>query len=109
MMAARNTSTTWSARANVAAVYVTHKVLPLDHGNFGRLPAQTVQSAEAFHAAAFAFAARVRERVHVIVPFPPDSNLVCVAFNPAGNRDIAGANAFLLKAELGKGAVEHED
>lgn len=80
--------------ANVAAVYVTHKVLPLDHGNFGQLPAQTVQSAEAFHAAALAFAERVRERATVIVPFPPDSNLVCVAFNPAGNRDIAGANAF---------------
>ena len=49
---------------------------------------------QAFHAAALAFAERVRERATVIVPFPPDSNLVCVAFNPAGNRDIAGANAF---------------
>ena len=80
--------------ANAAAVYVTHKVLPLDHANFGMLPAQTVQSAEAFHDAALAFAGRVRERVQVVVPFPPDSNLVCVALNPAGNSDIAAANAF---------------
>ena len=80
--------------ANVAAVYVTHKVLPLDHANFGQLPAQTVRSAEAFHDAALAFAARVADQVEVTVPFPPDSNLVCVAFNPAGNRDIAIANAF---------------
>ncbi|RMH90917.1 pyridoxal-dependent decarboxylase [Lysobacter pythonis] len=80
--------------ANVAAVYVTHKVLPLDHAHFGLLPAQTVKSAEAFHAAALAFAERVRERARVIVPFPPDSNLVCVAFNPAGNRRIEIANAF---------------
>ena len=80
--------------ANVAAVYVTHKVLPLDHAHFGQLPAQTVRAAEAFHAEALAFAARVRDRVRVEVPFPPDSNLVCVAFNPIGNRDIAVANAF---------------
>ena len=80
--------------ANAAAVYVTHKVLPLDHANFGMLPAQTVRSAEAFHDAALAFAGRVRERVQVVVPFPPDSNLVCVALNPAGNSDIAAANAF---------------
>jgi glutamate/tyrosine decarboxylase-like PLP-dependent enzyme len=80
--------------ANVAAVYVTHKVLPLDHAHFGQLPAQTVRAAEAFHAEALAFAARVRDRVRVEVPFPPDSNLVCVAFNPVGNRDIAVANAF---------------
>ena len=32
--------------------------------------------------------------MRVTVPFPPDSNLVCVAFNPIGNRDIAVANAF---------------
>ena len=80
--------------ANVAAVYVTHKVLPLDHAHFGQLPAQTVRSAEAFHDAALAFAARVRDKVQVTVPFPPDSNLVCVAFNPVGNRDIGRANAF---------------
>ena len=80
--------------ANAAAVYVTHKVLPLDHAHFGQLPAQTVRAAEAFHAEALAFAGRVRDRVRVTVPFPPDSNLVCVAFNPVGNRDLAAANAF---------------
>ncbi|QDA57105.1 pyridoxal phosphate-dependent decarboxylase family protein [Thermomonas aquatica] len=80
--------------ANAAAVYVTHKVLPLDHANFGRLPAQTVLSAEAFHAAAQAFAERIRAQARACVPFPPDSNLVCIALNPAGNRDIATANAF---------------
>ncbi len=83
--------------ANVAAVYVTHKVLPLDHAHFGQLPAQTVRAAEAFHAEALAFAARVRDRVRVEVPFPPDSNLVCVAFNPVGNRDIAVANGFVRR------------
>jgi glutamate/tyrosine decarboxylase-like PLP-dependent enzyme len=85
------------AGANVAAVFVTHKVLPLDHANFGCLPARTVRSAEAFHQAAIAFATRLQARVAVRVPFPPDSNLVCVAFNPVGNRDIGRANAFVRR------------
>lgn len=38
--------------AAAAAVYVTHKVLPLDHAYFGRLLRATVRPAEMFHAAA---------------------------------------------------------
>jgi glutamate/tyrosine decarboxylase-like PLP-dependent enzyme len=81
--------------AAAAAVYVTHKVLPLDHAHFGLLPRQTVLGAEAFDARAEAFARDVADVVHARVPFAPDSNLVCLALNPAGNTDIARANAFV--------------
>jgi glutamate/tyrosine decarboxylase-like PLP-dependent enzyme len=80
--------------AAAAAVYVTHKVLPLDHRHFGRLPAQTVHAAEAFHARALQFAQEQAGGLHVLVPFAPDSNLVCLAINPRGNRSVARANAF---------------
>ena len=83
--------------AAAAAVYVTHRVLPLDHAHFGQLPRQTVLAAEAFHARAEAFAAELGDVVHACVPFAPDSNLVCVAVNPAGNRDIARANVFVRR------------
>ena len=33
------------------------------------------------------------------VPFAPDSNLVCLAFNPVGNRDLATANAFVRRLQ----------
>ena len=81
--------------AAAAAVYVTHKVLPLDHAHFGRLPAHTVRAAEAFHARAQLFALEQADVVHALVPFAPDSNLVCLALNPCGNRDVAAANAFV--------------
>ena len=81
--------------AAAAAVYVAHRVLPLDHAHFGQLPKQTVLAAEAFHARAERFAAEVGDSVHACVPFAPDSNLVCLALNPAGNRDVARANAFV--------------
>ena len=81
--------------AAAAAVYVTHRVLPLDHANFGRLPAQTIHAAEAFHAAARRFAETMATVARVYVPFAPDSNLVCLALNPRGNRALARANDFV--------------
>lgn len=94
--------------ANAAAVYVTHRTLPLDHAHFGRLQAQSILGTEAFAAEAEAFIARNAARVHACVPFAPDSNLVCLAINPRGNRDPLRMNAFVrglhrrLSADPGK-------
>ena len=81
--------------ASAAAVYVTHKVLPLDHLHFGKLVRATVRAAEAFQARAQRFALDLADRVHVLVPFAADSNLVCLALNPRGNRHITRANGFV--------------
>jgi len=83
--------------AAAAAVYVVHKTLPLDHSQFGRLPRATIQAAEAFHARAQRFAAELGGRVAALVPFAPDSNLVCLALNPGGNASIVRANAFVAR------------
>ncbi len=83
--------------AMAAAVYVTHRVLPLDHAGFGLLPRQTVRAAEAFQARAQLFAQEMAGTVAALVPFPPDSNLVCLALNPHGNRQLARANAFVRR------------
>jgi glutamate/tyrosine decarboxylase-like PLP-dependent enzyme len=83
--------------AAAAAVYVTHKVLPLDHAHFGLLPRQTVLAAEAFHARARLLAAELEGVARVAVPFAPDSNLVCLAINPAQNTGLAAANAFVRR------------
>ncbi|WEN14514.1 pyridoxal-dependent decarboxylase [Rhodanobacter sp. AS-Z3] len=81
--------------AAAAAVYVTHKVLPLDHAHFGHLPRATVRAAETFHAGAQRFALELADCVQALVPFAPDSNLVCLALNLRGNTSIAVANAFV--------------
>ena len=80
--------------AIAAAVYVTHRVLPLDHENFGRITAQTIRSSAAFMRRAERFAREMAGVLEVCVPFAPDSNLVCLALNPAGNRDVATMNSF---------------
>jgi len=83
--------------AFAAAVYVTHKVLPLDHENFGRITAETIRSSASFMRRAASFAQEMRGLFEVCVPFAPDSNLVCLAINPAGNRDVAVMNAFVRR------------
>lgn len=81
--------------ANAAAVYVTHRVLPLDHANFGRLPAQGILATEAFMDEARGFIERIAPLATATVPFTPDCNLVCLAMNPRGNRDVARMNGFM--------------
>ncbi|HET9484760.1 MAG TPA: pyridoxal-dependent decarboxylase [Xanthomonadales bacterium] len=81
--------------AAAAAVYVTHRVVPLDHEHFGRILGEGIRAAEAFRGAAHAFARRVADVARVLVPFEPDTNLVCLALNPSGNRDVAAMNAYV--------------
>lgn len=81
--------------AAAAAVYVTHQVLPLDHEHFGALPRESILATESFRAAATRFAVRMQGRLHCRVPFEPDSNLICLALNTAGNRDVARMNRFV--------------
>ena len=83
--------------AAAAAVYVTHQALPLDHAHFGLLSAQTIRAAEHFRARAQRFARENEDVVHALMPFDPDSNLVCLALNPAGNRSVPIANAFVRR------------
>ena len=35
--------------------------------------------------------------MRVSVPFAPDSNLVCMALNPVGNRDVGAMNRYVRK------------
>ena len=78
--------------ANAAAVCVAHRVLPLDHENLGAIVARTVRHAELFHDRVRALAHEVADVATLTIPFEPDSNLVCIALNPRGNRDLAVAN-----------------
>ncbi len=81
--------------AAAAAVYVTHKVMPLDHANFGQLVGETIRSTEIFMARAARFATEMADVLHVCIPFSPDSNLVCLALNRVGNHDVSNMNVFV--------------
>jgi len=80
-----------------AAAYVTHRLLPLDSEHFGQLLRHGVQNAECFYDHINALRERVKDEVRVSVPIEPDSNLVCIAFNPVGNEAVAVANDFTAR------------
>jgi glutamate/tyrosine decarboxylase-like PLP-dependent enzyme len=100
--------------AVAAAAWVTHNVLPLDHDHFGRLPAGTIRSCEYFFDVIEESQRRLGGIARLIVPFEPDTNLVCLAINPEGNRSLARMNAFgrrlylHLNVETGMGDARRE-
>ena len=83
-----------------AAVYVTHKVPPLDHATSVACRARPCSRPRPA-AAAQRFAADIADVATALVPFAPDSNLVCLALNPRGNRDVARMNAFVRRLNEG--------
>ena len=80
--------------AAAAACYVNHRVLPLDHDHFGRLLARSVQTSERLVDRVPSLQEELSPWVRLAIPFEPDCNLVCLAFNPTGNRSLRAANAF---------------
>ncbi len=80
--------------AAAAGVWVTHRVLPLDHDHFGRLCGETIVNSEYFFDHIEQLRAELEGVARVILPFEPDTNLVCLAINPEGNRDLGEMNRF---------------
>ena len=94
--------------AAVASAYVTHRTIPLDSDGFGKIVAQSIRSCEEFWDQWKSVSARLSDRVHIIVPFEPDTNLVCIAVNPVGNRDVAECNAFTRSVMQTMGAIDSD-
>jgi len=80
--------------AAAAACYVNHRVLPLEREHFGRLMSRSVQTCERLVNRLPQLQEALAPWVRLTVPFEPDCNLVCLAFNPRGNRSLEAANAF---------------
>ena len=80
--------------SSAVSVAVAHEVFPLHADGFGRIIAQTVRAAEEFHDRLKELAERLAGVAHVIMPFEPDTNIVCIALNAVGNTDLAAANGL---------------
>ena len=77
-----------------ASVAVAHEVLPLHRQGLGRVLSHTIRACEYFHQSAREAARRLKDRVRLVVPFQPESNLVCLAVNRNDNRSLARMNRF---------------
>jgi glutamate/tyrosine decarboxylase-like PLP-dependent enzyme len=82
------------AGAAAAATYVSHQVLPLDAEHFGRICGHTIRATEYLFERLQATAARLARSCTIVMPVEPDTNLICIAVNPCGNRSLARMNRF---------------
>ncbi|HEX3125533.1 MAG TPA: pyridoxal-dependent decarboxylase [Rhodanobacteraceae bacterium] len=82
------------AGAAAAAVYVSHQVLPLDAEHFGRVCGHTIRATEYLFERLREMAKRLSASCKIVMPVEPDTNLVCIAVNPAGNNSLARMNRF---------------
>ena len=80
--------------AAAAGVYVSQRVVPLDRAGLGRILRESIRATESFYDRVQQLAVEVAGHATLIVPFEPDSNLICLALNPAGNRDMHAANRY---------------
>lgn len=89
--------------AAAAAAWVAHRVLPLDRVHLGRLQRHTILASEYLYDRLPELAERLKGRARLVVPFEPDTNLLCLAVNPEGNRRLPTLNRFgeLLYEHLG--------
>ncbi|MFW5926750.1 MAG: pyridoxal phosphate-dependent decarboxylase family protein [Wenzhouxiangella sp.] len=80
--------------AAAAGAWLSHRVLPLDHDHFGRLCAETIRNCEYFFEHIEELRAELEGVARVVLPFEPDTNLVCLAINPEGNTSLGRMNRF---------------
>jgi hypothetical protein len=77
--------------ASAAAVWLSHKVLPLDERGYGYLVSRTVAGAQRLHAA---LAAADLGPFRVVLLPKPDINIVCYVLSHPGLASLDALNAF---------------
>ncbi len=83
--------------AKAAAIYVTHKVLPLTAEGFGRVIKQTIRASEYLTKKIDQLKTNLKDKVLLSIPFTPDSNIITLAINPTGNHSLIKMNEFMMK------------
>jgi hypothetical protein len=80
--------------ASAAAVFLCHRVVPLDQRGYGRLLGQTIRAARNFYGRLIRFAEEVKAdfRIHPLVF--PDTNIINYLVNPSQNRRLDTMNRF---------------
>ncbi|MFT6628823.1 MAG: glutamate/tyrosine decarboxylase-like PLP-dependent enzyme [Flavobacteriales bacterium] len=80
--------------ASATSVAVTHDVFPLHCEGFGEIIASTVHASEVFYDRVMVLADSLSDVARIVVPFEPDTNIVCLAVNPTDNGSLEICNAL---------------
>jgi glutamate/tyrosine decarboxylase-like PLP-dependent enzyme len=80
--------------AAAAAVFLCHRVVPLDQRGYGKLIGQSIRAARSFHRRLLRLAAQVKADFRVYPIASPDTNILNYLVNPAENSRLDVMNRF---------------
>jgi glutamate/tyrosine decarboxylase-like PLP-dependent enzyme len=80
--------------AAAAAIFLSHRVVPLDRRGYGKLLGHTARIARVFHQRLLELAERLADEFIVAPLTLPDTNILDYCFNPVGNDRLDRMNAF---------------
>lgn len=80
--------------ATAIACCLTQRILPLNNEHFGKILSKSIHACEYFHHRIKATMERLSHEVKIVLPMEPDSNILCLAINPANNQNLARMNRF---------------
>ena len=100
--------------SSAAAAHVTYNVLPLHREGFGKILQPTIDACEYFYSLIPKMQREIKDIAKIITPMKPDTNLICLAINPKGNRSLGEMNRFgrklfdSIKVAPGKSMLANE-
>lgn len=80
--------------AAAAAVYLSHRVVPLDERGYGKIIGHTIRATRNFHRRLLAFAEIIKDFVRIHPLVFPDTNIINYLANPVGNDRLDLMNTF---------------
>ncbi len=79
---------------DVAAYSFTQKTLPLNNMNFGQVISESIHNSEYLRNKIEGIIDNLKDKVNMVIPLKPDTNILCVAINPINNYSLRRMNRF---------------
>ncbi len=79
---------------DTAGCYFTHKMIPLNDKHFGRMLSESIHACDYLQKHLNRIIAKQKDRVKMVIPIQPDTNILCLAINPINNYSLTRMNRF---------------
>lgn len=79
---------------DIASYYYTQKMMPLNSNKISRILSESIRACDYMHKQLKRVIVNLNDRVNMVVPLQPDSNVLCLAINPINNYSLTRMNRF---------------
>jgi len=79
---------------DIAGCYYMQKMMPLNSNKVGRILSESIHACDYMHKQLKRIIVNLDDRVNMVVPLQPDTNVLCLAINPINNYSLTRMNRF---------------